>query len=63
MSSSSDDEIIVRNPFTTPDSNERRSSRRSHVSREREWRNRALEEIKRARGAGTVHRVDVCFYF
>uniref|UniRef100_A0A8R1XN47 DNA polymerase n=1 Tax=Onchocerca volvulus TaxID=6282 RepID=A0A8R1XN47_ONCVO len=59
MSSSSDDEIIVRNPFTTPESNERRSSRRSHVSRERESKNRALEEIKRARGAGTVHRVDV----
>ncbi|VDO44434.1 unnamed protein product [Onchocerca flexuosa] len=59
MSSSSDDEIIVRNPYTTPESNERRSSRRSHVSREQESKNRALEEMKRARGAGTVHRVDV----
>lgn len=62
MSSSSDEEIIVRNPYIAIASNGRRSGRRSHVSREQESKSRALEEMKRARDAGSVHRVDVCFF-
>ncbi|VDN90464.1 unnamed protein product [Brugia pahangi] len=57
--SSSDEEIVVRNPYTATASNGRRSSHRSHVSREQESKSRALEEMKRARDAGTVHRVNV----
>ncbi|VDM09750.1 unnamed protein product [Wuchereria bancrofti] len=57
--SSSDEEIVVRNPYATTASNGRRSSHRSHVSREQESKSRALKEMKRARDAGIVHRVDV----
>ncbi|EFO26754.2 hypothetical protein LOAG_01730 [Loa loa] len=57
--SSSDEEIIVRNPYTSITSNGRRSSRRSHVSRDQESKSLALEEMKRARDAGGVHRVDI----
>ncbi|KAM3720368.1 DNA polymerase alpha catalytic subunit [Dirofilaria immitis] len=59
MSSSSDDEVIVRNPYIMTGNDGRRSSRRSCVSREQESKNRALEEMKRARDTGSVHRVDV----
>ncbi|MCP9258031.1 DNA polymerase [Dirofilaria immitis] len=50
MSSSSDDEVIVRNPYIMTGNDGRRSSR---------IKNRALEEMKRARDTGSVHRVDV----
>ncbi|KAL3998510.1 DNA polymerase (pol2) family protein [Acanthocheilonema viteae] len=59
MSSSSDEELVVRNPYTAIAVDERRSSRRSCLSREQESKNRALEEMKRARDTGSVHRVDV----
>lgn len=63
MSSSSDEELVVRNPYIAIASDGRRSSRKSHVSREQESKNRALEEMRRARNTGSVHRVDVWFYF
>ncbi|CAG9534490.1 unnamed protein product [Cercopithifilaria johnstoni] len=59
MSSSSDEELVVRNPYTVIANDERRSSRRSLVSHKQESKNRALEEMKRARDTGSVHRVDV----
>ncbi|VDK68129.1 unnamed protein product [Litomosoides sigmodontis] len=58
MSSSSDEELVVRNPYTLI-ANDKRSSRRSRVSHEQQSKNRALEEMKRARDTGSVHRVDV----
>uniref|UniRef100_A0A914R3R4 IBB domain-containing protein n=1 Tax=Parascaris equorum TaxID=6256 RepID=A0A914R3R4_PAREQ len=58
--SSSDDELVVRDPFKAASSGgERRSSRRAHISRRKETQNKALEEMRRARAAGLVHRVDV----
>lgn len=58
--SSSDDELVVRNPFkATSSGGERRSSRRAHISRRKETQNKALEEVRRARATGLVHRVDV----
>uniref|UniRef100_A0A0R3RPY0 DNA polymerase n=1 Tax=Elaeophora elaphi TaxID=1147741 RepID=A0A0R3RPY0_9BILA len=59
MSSSSDEELVVRNPYTLIASSGGRRNRRSCVSREQESKNRALEEMKRARDTGSVHRVDV----
>ncbi|VDM95153.1 unnamed protein product [Thelazia callipaeda] len=59
MDSSSDEELVVRNPYSTQASNERRSSRRSRISDQQELKNRALEAMKRARDIGGVHRVDV----
>lgn len=61
--SSSDEEIVVRNPYVANTNNERRSNRRSYVSREKKTKIQALEEMKRARDAGSVHRVDVRIYF
>lgn len=63
MSSSSDEELVVRNPYTTIVNDKQRSSQRSRVSREQQSKNRALEEMKRARDTGSVHRVDVCSRF
>ncbi|VDM28765.1 unnamed protein product [Toxocara canis] len=58
--SSSDEELLVRNPFTAPSSGgERRSSRRVHVSRHKETQSKALEEVRRARASGLCHRIDV----
>ncbi|VDK64704.1 unnamed protein product [Anisakis simplex] len=52
MSSSSDEELVLhRNPATSSVVGERRSSRRTQ--------HKALEEVKRTRASGNVHRVDV----
>uniref|UniRef100_A0A915PPC7 DNA polymerase n=1 Tax=Setaria digitata TaxID=48799 RepID=A0A915PPC7_9BILA len=58
MSSSSDEEVVVRNPYSITASGQR-SSRRSRVTRGQELKSRALEEMKRVRDSGGVHRVDV----
>lgn len=59
MSSSSDEELIVRNPYSACGNDERRSNRRPHLSRDQEAKNKALEEMKKARDSGGVHRVNV----
>ncbi|VDK39710.1 unnamed protein product [Gongylonema pulchrum] len=59
MSSSSDEELIVRRNVSATQAVGDRRSRRSRVSRAQESKLRALEEMRRARESGGVHRVDV----